>query len=272
MDLEQKKMSISLEERITVEKLQVEKKKVKAEEKIAVMKEKDKLTVKLPKLDPKKFDGNILKWTEFWDAFKATIHSNKGLHAVKSQLYGNASQAVSGLELTKDNYYVAIDLLKERCGKKQVMVNAHYVKLINLPVATFKSASLRSFYNTTEKHLGYLRSLGQDDNQMQILSMMQSKLPQSVLVKLKEMKPEGEEWTVENFRRLLKRHINAQEAADLQVKLFQKPDESLRPPILSKLYPYDTNKKHSTGESLLSNKRQKPRFARNCIFCDDEQH
>ena len=65
MDLEQKKMSISLEERITVEKLQVEKKKVKAEEKIAVMKEKDKLTVKLPKLDPKKFDGNILKWTEF---------------------------------------------------------------------------------------------------------------------------------------------------------------------------------------------------------------
>ena len=45
-------MSISLEEKITVEKLQVEKKKEEAEEKIAVMKEKDKLTVKFLKWDP----------------------------------------------------------------------------------------------------------------------------------------------------------------------------------------------------------------------------
>ena len=131
MELEQKRMSISLEEKITVEKLQVEKKKVEAEEKIAVMKEKDKLTIKLPKLNPKKFDGSILKWTEFWDAFEATIHNKKGLHAVdkfnylKSQLYGKASEVISRLELTKDNYYIAIELLKERYGKKQVMVNAH---------------------------------------------------------------------------------------------------------------------------------------------------
>ena len=117
-------MSISPEEKITVEKLQVEKKKEEAEEKIAVMKEKDKLTVKFLKWDPKKFDGNVLKWTEFWDAFEATIHNNQGLHAMdkfnylKSQLYGNARKVISGLELTKDNYYVAINLLKERYGKK----------------------------------------------------------------------------------------------------------------------------------------------------------
>ena len=96
------------------------------------------------------------------------------------------------------------------------MVNAHYAKLINLPVATFKSASLRLFFNMTEKHLRCLHSLGQNDNEMQVLSVMQSKLPQNVLVKLEEMKPEGEEWTVENFQGLLKRHINAQEAGDLQ--------------------------------------------------------
>ena len=49
-------------------------------------------------------------------------------------------------------------------GKKQIMVNARYAKLTNLPVTTFKSASLRSFYNMTKKHLRCLRSLGQDDH------------------------------------------------------------------------------------------------------------
>ena len=50
------------------------------------------------------------------------------------------------------------------------MVNAHYAKLINLSVETFKSVSLRSFYDTTEKYLRCLHSLGQDDNQMQVLT------------------------------------------------------------------------------------------------------
>ena len=59
-----------------------------------------------------------------------------------------------------------------------------------------------------------------DDNQVQVLSMMLSKFPQSFLVKFEESETDGEEWTVKNFQRLLKRHINAQEAGDLQTKLF----------------------------------------------------
>ena len=108
------------------------------------MKEKDKVAVNLPKLDSKKLDANILKYTKFWDAFEAKIHNNKGLHAVdkfnylKSQLFGNASKVISGLDLTKDSYYVAIDLLKEIYGKKQVIVNTHYTKLKNLPETSFK--------------------------------------------------------------------------------------------------------------------------------------
>ena len=33
-------------------------------------------TVKLPKLELKKLDGNNLKWQELWDAFYSTIHQN----------------------------------------------------------------------------------------------------------------------------------------------------------------------------------------------------
>ena len=52
-------------------------------------------------------------------------------------------QTKSFLDLNLPRAIIDIDLLKERYGKKQVMVNALYAKLINLPVATFKSASLR---------------------------------------------------------------------------------------------------------------------------------
>ena len=88
-----------MEEKIVVERPQFERKKEKAEERIAVMKEKENLAVKLPKLGLKKYHGNILRWTEYWDAYEATIHNNKVLQAVdkliclKSQLSGRTSES-----------------------------------------------------------------------------------------------------------------------------------------------------------------------------------
>ena len=62
--------------------------------------------------------------TASWRKKAGTGSGEKEIDAVdkfnylKNQLYGNASEVISGLELTKNNYYVAIDLLKERYGKK----------------------------------------------------------------------------------------------------------------------------------------------------------
>ena len=64
------------------------------------------MIAKLPKLDLKKFDGNILKWTRFWDAFEATIHNNKNLHNIskfklRGQIKGTADELLFELKLTK---------------------------------------------------------------------------------------------------------------------------------------------------------------------------
>ena len=40
---------------------------------------KGSTSVKLPKLDLCIFNGNKLKWTEFWDAFECTVHKNQKL-------------------------------------------------------------------------------------------------------------------------------------------------------------------------------------------------
>lgn len=37
---------------------------------------KDVVGNKLPEITLLKFDGNPLKWTEFWDLYKYTIHNN----------------------------------------------------------------------------------------------------------------------------------------------------------------------------------------------------
>ena len=156
-------MKIAMTERITIERLRLEQKKLETEEKIVTIKERDKLTVKQPKLGLKKYDGHILKWTEFWNAFEATI--NKNLHDIekfnylRGQLQEPAGERLFGLELMKNNYKIVGDMLKEQYGKKHVIIDAHCAKIMNVPVATYKSTSLRSFYDITEKHLRCLRSL-----------------------------------------------------------------------------------------------------------------
>ena len=266
-----------IEEKITIEKLHVEQIKAEAEKKIAMTKENTKLTVKLPKIELRKFDGDILKWTEFWDAFESTIHSNKSLHNVdkfnylKGQLQEQASEVLSGLELTNENYNVAVEILKERYGRKQFMIDAHYAKMMNMPMATYKAVSLRLFYDSTEKHLRCLRSLGEDDDQSHILMMLKSKLPRSVLSKMEEMKPIDEEWTVKKFRKSLQRYITGQEACDLQMKLFHGHDESLKSPGTNRSsHNSSTNKQNYTGEMLLSNENVKTKFGRKCIFCNGD--
>ena len=103
--------------------------------------------------------------------------------------------------------------------------------------------------------------------------MMQTKLPRGALVELEKMKPEDEARTIKNFRKLLKRHINALEASDTQMKLCEKQYDHLRSPNEShkqSQYLYNSSTKPFTGEGLLSNKKTISRYGQKCIFCGDD--
>ena len=41
-----------------------------------------KIRAKLPKLEVKRFGGNVCKWQEFWDSFESSIHKNECLSDV----------------------------------------------------------------------------------------------------------------------------------------------------------------------------------------------
>ena len=86
--------------------------------------------VKLPKLELKPYDWDIIKWKPFWDQFNASIHSNNVISKIekfsylKTFLNESASSCISGLTLTTENYDEAVKILEERFGNTQILVSA----------------------------------------------------------------------------------------------------------------------------------------------------
>ena len=62
----------------------------------------------LPKLNLPKFDGNILKWQEFWDVYKSAVHEQElsevtKFNYLKGLVRGAAATVISGISVTNDN-------------------------------------------------------------------------------------------------------------------------------------------------------------------------
>ena len=79
----------------------------------------DEVPIKPPQLDIPVFNGEVLRWQEFWDTFEATIHKGRYLSVdkmnyLKPKLTGEALDAISGYQLSNDNYKVVVDVLQKR--------------------------------------------------------------------------------------------------------------------------------------------------------------
>ena len=115
-----------------------------------------------------KFDGNLLKWQEFWDSFDTTVNRNSSLEDIdklnylRAQLRGEAKDVIAGLEVTSVSYTIAVDLLKERYSNKQLMIDAHYSKLRNIPIVSTYCKKLRSTFDQIERRIRSLEALVQN--------------------------------------------------------------------------------------------------------------
>ena len=104
----------------------------------------------------------------FWSRFKSTVHENEHLNAVdkfnylKSVLNSDAERAISGLSLTEENYDKAIKILENRFGRKELIIDSHMNKLLDLPPVkrSCDAVGLRKLYDTCEVQMRGLESLG----------------------------------------------------------------------------------------------------------------
>lgn len=72
---------------------------------------------------------------------------------LRSQLMGQGSEMLIRIKLSNDNYNNAAAILKKHDGKNQAMIDSHYAPTNNIPVVSYKTASLCQFYKCTEKHM-----------------------------------------------------------------------------------------------------------------------
>ena len=177
---------------------------------------------RLPKLTLPTFGGNPLKWQTFWDSFDSAVHSNnlltnvQRLNYLRAHLEGEAARAVAGFPLTSVNYQQSLDVLRDRFGHQQRVVNAHMHALMNLPHANNTLTSLRAFHDAIENHVRGLSALGQSTESYGALlvPMVLGKLPADVRRNLAR-EHDNLEWTLDQLRESIVKEIRVIEAGAL---------------------------------------------------------
>ena len=227
--------------------------------------------IKLPHLEMALFDGNVLRWREFWDQFEAAIHNAKfssidKMNYLRSRLTGEALDAISGYQLSNDNYTVVVDVLKRRFGNPQLIIDVHYRNLSHLAAATNQTVSLRQTYDAIERNLRSLAAMGEDVNHRHFVALISEKLPQKVLYQLYMLKPDGEEWTVTMLRQLLEKHITALERAGGEFRPAPIPMKPITKYTQGGVSGQSLSLKSTAGGLLAGN--QKPDSLKpKCIYC-----
>ena len=109
-----------------------------------------------------------MKWQTFWDRFKSAIHSKESLSDIDKFMYlkgwltSLASDCISGLILTGQNYKEAVMILKKRYANPQVIISARMESLVKLPDVRDVNnvTSLQKNDDRVESSIQKLKSVG----------------------------------------------------------------------------------------------------------------
>ncbi|XP_071033036.1 uncharacterized protein [Parasteatoda tepidariorum] len=127
----------------------------------------EKVRIQLPKLSIAKFYGDVSQWLTFWNSFETAIHNNELLDKVdkfnylKAHLGGSALNTVEGFSISNASYDSAIELLKDRFAKKDLLIHTHMSAILNMqPLKSSNDIrAFRKFYDNCMTHIRSLESL-----------------------------------------------------------------------------------------------------------------
>ena len=205
-----------------------------------------RVKTKLPKLSLKKFHGEAMLFSPFWDSFVSAVDENQTLSDVEKFNYlnnlveGTAAAAIRGLPLTADNYEAAknilkkrfeqprgsMNILKKRFGQPQIIINAHMESLVKIAAVTSDSnlKRLRELYDQVEAHVRALQALGVESGSYGklLIPILMEKLPTNLRLIISRC-IDKQEWDLDVILRAFDSEIEARERCELIGKNSSEP-------------------------------------------------
>lgn len=124
-------------------------------------------SIKLPPLNIPPFNGNHLEWKSFHDLFEQTIakdhdiSNSEKLQFLKTLVMDEASQMISHLQTTEENFDTAWTLLQKRYNNERRLVETYVKELLKQPCIKEESAeSLKQLHDNTMEYLRAIQNLG----------------------------------------------------------------------------------------------------------------
>lgn len=234
---------------------------------------------KLPKLELRKFDGDVRQWLQFWGQFEKIdkdpdiVPEDKFQYLVQATVKGSrAREVVESFPPTGENYNKAIESLKSRFGRDDLLVEVYVRELLSLVLNNASSVnnatSLCSLYDSLESQIRSLETLGvtSDKCAAMLYPLVESCLPEELLRVWQRSSSfvstvDGKD-RLESIMKFLKLEVESEERINLALAGFGIQDNGSNNAQV-KLPCY----KPATATELLTtsgidNKRQ------GCIFCD----
>jgi hypothetical protein len=159
--------------------------------------------VRVHKIDPPKFDGDLFKFKGYWDLFRSAIDENPDLDNIHKLQYllaslsGEPLALVSSLNLSEENYPVAVALLQQHYGNTERVITKMRTSLMTMKSVQNTSTALRKFYTEFDTTIRSLRAMGEDVNDRSYVDIVLSKLPPPVVVQVERAKGRHNKWSLE---------------------------------------------------------------------------
>ena len=232
--------------------------------------DKKPLDAKLIKLPITKYDGDPLRWLEFWEQFEIAVHSRKLESIIKfwclrEYLSGKAAAVIKGIPIKSENYRIAIERLKKEYGSYAKVRSAH-IKAIS-DIQSVQSISnlpkLRQFYEVVATNYASLESMGYKDHVLCLGEETIMKLPRIVRYKITK---EDREWTKWGFDKVLEKfwdYLRACEDIEPMQSIPVERDTGKRD-----MPSFYSGKPKSESSTILSTTSH----TRSCVYCNDTGH
>ena len=174
------------------------------------------LVVKLPT-----FEGDVLKWAEFWELFKVSVHSNKRYADVqkfvllKSLLGNMPKQVIEGIPVSEEGYRAAVDVLTRRYARDDVRRDMLLKQLLELPGVS-KHDDLNALHRLIDQLTARVRGLEalgvtSDSFSSILLPVVKEKLPEAWRLEWARVQPASADFG--SFLDFLQREMEVREQA-----------------------------------------------------------